>query len=179
MPVLIRDTTFRDLPAIVEIHNDAVANTTAIWDEEPVDLADRTAWFEGRVAAGYPVLTAEVDGRAAGYATYGQWRAKSGYRYSVEHSVYVHRDFYRRGLASALLAELIERARAADVHVLVGFIESQNATSIALHAKFGFVVVGRMPEVGVKFGRWLDLTLMQLTVRSTDRSGGFNLDGGR
>jgi L-amino acid N-acyltransferase YncA len=162
--VHIRDTSAADLPEILDIHNDAVANTTAIWDEEQVDLADRTAWFEGRIAAGYPVLTAEVDGRVAGYASYGQWRVKSGYRHSVEHSVYIHRDFYRRGLASALLSELIERAKAHDIHVLVGFIESENTTSIALHEKFGFVTVGQMPQVGVKFGRWLDLTLMQLTL---------------
>ena len=78
--------------------------------------------------------------------------------------MYIHRDFYRRGLASALLSELIERAKAHDIHVLVGFIESENTTSIALHEKFGFVTVGQMPQVGVKFGRWLDLTLMQLTL---------------
>lgn len=164
MAVHIRDTRTEDLPEILDIHNDAVANTTAIWDEEQVDLADRTAWFLDRTAAGYPVLTAEVDGRVAGYASYGQWRVKSGYRHSVEHSVYIHPDFHRRGLASALLSELIERAVVGNVHVMVGFIESENTTSIALHEKFGFVTVGQMPQVGVKFGRWLDLTLMQRTL---------------
>ncbi|MGA9872240.1 MAG: N-acetyltransferase family protein [Rhodococcus sp. (in: high G+C Gram-positive bacteria)] len=162
--MLIRDSTTEDLPAILDIHNDAIRNTTAIWDETEVGLPERMAWLDGRLRAGYPVLTAVVDGRVAGYASYAQWRPKSSYRLTVEHSVYVSNDFHRRGIASALLTELIVRAKSAGIHALVGVIESRNTTSIALHEKFGFVVVGQMPEVGIKFGRWLDLTLMQLTV---------------
>jgi L-amino acid N-acyltransferase len=162
--VLIRDTTTEDLPAILDIHNDAIRNTTAIWDETEVGLDERMEWLAGRLRAGYPVLTAVVDGEVAGYASYAQWRPKSGYRLTVEHSVYVAGNFQRRGLASALLTELIERARSAGIHALVGVIESRNTTSISLHEKFGFVTVGQMPEVGIKFDRWLDLTLMQLTL---------------
>lgn len=162
--MLIRDTHTEDLPAILEIHNDAIRNTTAIWDETEVGLAERMDWLNGRLRAGYPVLTAVVDGKVAGYASYAQWRPKSGYRFTVEHSVYVSNDFHRRGIASALLTELVARATSAGIHALVGVIESQNTTSIALHEKFGFVTVGQMPEVGIKFGRWLDLTLMQLTL---------------
>ncbi|SNT38270.1 GNAT family N-acetyltransferase [Rhodococcoides kyotonense] len=162
--MLIRDTVTEDLPSILEIHNDAIRNTTAIWDETEVGLDERMEWLDGRLRAGYPVLTAVVDGNVAGYASYSQWRPKSGYRLTMEHSVYVHNGFHRRGIASALLTELIERARGAEVHALVGVIESLNTTSIALHEKFGFVTVGEMPEVGIKFDRWLDLTLMQLTL---------------
>lgn len=162
--MLIRDTTTEDLPAILSIHNDAIRNTTAIWDETEVGLDERMEWLAGRLRAGYPVLTAVVDGEVAGYASYTQWRPKSGYRLTVEHSVYVANNFQRRGLASALLTELIDRARSAGIHVLVGVIESTNTTSISLHEKFGFVTVGQMPEVGTKFDRWLDLTLMQLTL---------------
>lgn len=162
--MLIRDTTTEDLPAILDIHNDAIRNTTAIWDETEVGLDERMQWLNSRLRAGNPVLTAVVDGDVAGYASYTQWRPKSGYRLTVEHSVYVASSFHRRGIASALLTELIERAESAGVHVLVGVIEARNTTSIALHEKLGFVTVGQMPEVGVKFGRWLDLTLMQRTV---------------
>nr|WP_296774666.1 GNAT family N-acetyltransferase [Rhodococcus sp. (in: high G+C Gram-positive bacteria)] len=162
--MLIRDTVTEDLPTILDIHNDAIRNTTAIWDETEVELGERIAWLDGRLSAGYPVLTAEVEGRVAGYASYAQWRPKSGYRLTVEHSVYVSQDFHRRGIATSLLTELIERARTAGIHALIGVIESRNTTSIALHEKFGFVTVGQMPEVGIKFDRWLDLTLMQLTL---------------
>ncbi|WP_077043856.1 GNAT family N-acetyltransferase [Rhodococcus sp. MTM3W5.2] len=162
--MLIRDADHHDLPGILEIHNEAVLNTTAIWDEETVDVEDRREWLEARHRAGYPVLVAESDGRVAGYASYGVWRAKSGYRYTVENSVYVHVDHHRKGIASQLMAALIERARAGSVHVMVASIESGNTTSIALHERFGFRTVAVMPEVGMKFGRWLDMTFMQLTL---------------
>nr|WP_189636519.1 GNAT family N-acetyltransferase [Rhodococcus sp. MTM3W5.2] len=164
MSLLIRDADHHDLPGILEIHNEAVLNTTAIWDEETVDVEDRREWLEARHRAGYPVLVAESDGRVAGYASYGVWRAKSGYRYTVENSVYVHVDHHRKGIASQLMAALIERARAGSVHVMVASIESGNTTSIALHERFGFRTVAVMPEVGMKFGRWLDMTFMQLTL---------------
>ncbi|ORI24010.1 GNAT family N-acetyltransferase [Rhodococcus sp. 1168] len=162
--MLIRDTITEDLPSILAIHNDAIATTTAIWDETEVGLDERITWFDGRLRAGFPVLTAVVDGSIAGYASYGQWRPKSGYRLTVEHSVYVDKAFHRRGIASALLAELIARARTAGIHAMIAGIESGNTTSVALHDKFGFVTVGQLPEVGVKFDRWLDLTLMQLSL---------------
>ncbi|MFI6429680.1 GNAT family N-acetyltransferase [Rhodococcus oryzae] len=162
--MLIRDADHHDLPGILEIHNEAVLNTTAIWDEETVDVEDRREWLEARRRAGYPVLVAESDGRVAGYASYGVWRAKSGYRYTVENSVYVHVDHHRKGIASQLMAALIERAKVGSVHVMVASIESGNTTSIALHERFGFRTVAVMPEVGMKFGRWLDMTFMQLTL---------------
>ncbi|MFF0816067.1 GNAT family N-acetyltransferase [Rhodococcus sp. NPDC003318] len=158
----IRDARDEDLPGILEIHNEAVRNTTAIWDEETVDVADRRAWLVDRQANGFPVLVAVSAGRVAGHASYGVWRAKSGYRYTVENSVYVHPDHHGRGIASALMTELISRARTGRVHVMVASIESGNTVSIALHERFGFQVVGVMPEVGIKFGRWLDMTYMQL-----------------
>lgn len=162
MTIEIRDARDEDLPGILEIHNEAVRNTTAIWDEETVDVADRRAWLDDRRDRGFPVLVAVSGDRIAGFASYGVWRAKSGYRHTVESSVYVHPDHHRKGIASALMTELISRARAARLHVMVASIESGNATSIALHERFGFRIVGVMPEVGVKFGRWLDMTYMQL-----------------
>ncbi|MGW4246878.1 N-acetyltransferase family protein [Nocardia sp. NPDC004722] len=159
--MLIRDARESDLPEILVIHNNAIAETTAIWDTEPADLDERKAWFAGRTGAGHPVLVAEIDGRVAGYASYGQFRPKSGYRFAVENSVYVSDIFQRRGVATALMTALLERAQHSDVHTMIAAIESSNRTSIALHEKFGFAIVGQMAEVGYKFGRWMDLTLMQ------------------
>ncbi len=157
----IRDATTDDLPAILAIHNDAVLNSTAIWTDEPTDLDERRQWFAERTAAGFPVLAAIVDGALAGYATFGPWKTKSGYRHTVENSVYVGESFYRRGIAEALMRALIARAQKSDVHVIVAAIEASNLASVALHRKLEFGVVGQMPEVGIKFGRWLDLVYMQ------------------
>jgi L-amino acid N-acyltransferase YncA len=149
---ILRDATEADLPAILAIYNHAVAETTAIWNEILVDLDNRQAWFEARQARGFPILVAEIDGRIAGYASYGDWRAFDGFRQSVEHSVYVEKDFYGRGLGKALMG----------IHVMVAAIEAGNQGSIALHTRLGFRLVGTHHEVGKKFGRWLDLTMMEL-----------------
>ena len=160
----IRDAMHDDLPAILEIHNDAIRTTTAIWDEHEVDLDDRREWFGARRSAGLPVLVAELDGTVIGFATYGPWRPKTGYRFTVENSVYVHPDHRGRGAANALMPALIEHARAGEVHAIVAGIEAANAGSIALHEKFGFRRVALLPEVGFKFGRWLDLAYLQLSL---------------
>jgi len=116
-----------------------------------------------RQRLGYPVLVA-VDGldHAHGYASFGDFRAFDGYRHTIEHSVYVHQSARRSGIASALMAALIARARALGKHVMVGAIEAGNEASIALHLKMGFEHCGNMKEVGTKFDRWLDLALLQL-----------------
>ena len=161
MTITIRDATGRDLPAILAIYNDAVVNTTAIWNDAVVDLDNRKAWFEARLKLGYPVLVADEDGTALGYASFGDFRAFDGYRFTVENSIYVSGNARRRGAASALLAALIERAQALGKHVMVAGIASENEVSIRLHARHGFVETARMAEVGTKFGRWLDLVFMQ------------------
>lgn len=163
---IIRDATAEDAAGICTIYNDAVRNTTAIWNEQEVDAANRVAWLQARQQqAGYPVLVAVDDASMVlGYASFGDWRAFDGYRHTVEHSVYVHPDARGRGIARLLMRELIERARTLDKHVMVAAIEAGNQPSIALHAQLGFVHVGLMPEVGTKFGRWLDLAWMQLTL---------------
>jgi len=162
--MIIRDAVHDDLPAILEIHNDAIRTTTAIWDEHEVELDDRLGWFDARQAAGLPVLVAELDGSVVGFASYGPWRPKTGYRFTVENSVYIHPDHRGRGAANALMPVLIERAEADDVHSIVAGIEASNAASIALHEKFGFRRVALLPEVGFKFGRWLDLAYLQLSL---------------
>lgn len=164
MSYSLRDARPEDLPDLLAIYNDAVLNTTAIWNETPVDLANRQTWFELRAAQGYPILVAVDDSGVLGYASFGDWRPFEGFRYTVEHSVYVRGDQRGKGLGPVLMEALIERARSGGKHVMVAAIESGNAASIRLHERLGFVVTGQMAQVGVKFGRWLDLTFMQRVV---------------
>jgi phosphinothricin acetyltransferase len=158
---LIRAATEADLPDILAIYNDAVAHSTAIWNETLVDLEDRRGWFEERQRRDFPVLVAEENGRVVGYASFGDFRPFEGYRITCEHSVYVAEDARRRGVGTALVAALIEEARRQGKETMVGAIDAANADSIGLHEKLGFVEVGRLPGVGTKFGRRLDLVLMQ------------------
>jgi len=163
MSLIVRDATPADLPAVLAIYNDAVANTTAIWNDTLVDLANRQAWFDLRADQGYPILVAEnAEGEVVGYSSFGDWRPFDGFRHTVEHSVYVRNDQRGQGIGPRLMTVLIERARACDKHVMVAAIESGNLASIRLHERLGFLTTGQMPQVGTKFGRWLDLTFMQL-----------------
>ncbi|CUX27294.1 N-acyltransferase YncA [compost metagenome] len=162
MTVELRDATVDDLSGIMEIYNDAVLNTTAIWNDVLVDLENRKEWFAARKSRGFPVIVAILDGKVAGYASYGDWRAFDGYRHTREHSVYVHKDARGHGIGKKLMQALIDHAAGNDVHVLIAAIEAENIASIRLHESLGFRVVGRFSEVGTKFGRWLDLTCMEL-----------------
>lgn len=161
--MIIRDAQEEDLPGILAIYNDAVLNTTAIWNETEVDLANRRSWLAERQTADFPVLVVRnAADEVVGYASYGTWRSIEGFRHTVEHSVYVRGDQRGQGLGPLLMRALIDRARAARLHVMVAAIERENAASIRLHERLGFVTTGQMPQVGRKFGRWLDLTFMQL-----------------
>jgi phosphinothricin acetyltransferase len=159
----IRDAVPEDLPVITSIYNDAVQHTTAIWNDKLVDVANRTQWLVDRQKQGYPVLVSvDEAGNVLGYASFGDWRVFDGYRHTVEHSVYVHAGQRGKGLGEALMLALIERARIIGKHVMVAAVESGNRSSIRLHEKLGFGHVGQLPQVGMKFGEWLDLTFLQL-----------------
>lgn len=158
----IRFATKEDCAAIAAIYNHAVVHTAAIWNDKTVDTDNRIAWFEARTLAGYPVLVSEENGVVTGYASFGDWRAFDGFRHTVEHSVYVHPDHQGKGVGRVLMKALIIEARTIGKHVMVAGIEAQNHASIHLHETLGFVTTGQMPQVGTKFGRWLDLTFMQL-----------------
>ncbi|MBT1680082.1 GNAT family N-acetyltransferase [Curtobacterium aurantiacum] len=160
--VVIRDCTPADLDVVHALHVDAVLHSTAIWQETPHPRAYFDGWLAERQGDGFPVVVAEVDGVVAGYATYSQWRPHQGYRLTVEHSVYVVEAFRGRGIATTLMAELVMRATAEGRHVMMAGICSTNAGSIALHERLGFTTVAVVPEVGRKFDRWLDLTMMRL-----------------
>lgn len=162
--VSVRSATIEDIPAILSIYNDAVRHTTAIWIDEEADFDNRRDWFMERRVAGFPVLVATDGDEILGYATYGPFRPHEGYRHTVENSVYVRADRRGRGIGAMLLASLIEAARSEGRHVIVAAIEAGNEVSLILHARFGFRETARMPEVGRKFGRWLDLVMMQLII---------------
>ena len=151
--------------AILAILNDAIVNSTALYDYKPRTPESMAAWFQAKRAGRYPVIGAvDDDGRLLGFASYGPFRAFPAYKYTVENSVYVHKDHRGRGLGEALLRQLVDAATLQEVHVIVGGIDIANAGSIALHEKLGFVHAGTIRQAGFKFGRWLDLGFWQLTL---------------
>ncbi len=160
--MLIRDARPQDVEVLTEIYNHEVATGTALWNVKPTTVDQRAAFVAQRTEAGLPILIADIDGQVAGYASYGPFRPQDGFYQTMEHSVYLRPDFQGRGIGPALMLALIERAKQAGVHVLVAAVDGANAGSIRLHERLGFVEVGRMPQAGQKFGRWLDLVLLQL-----------------
>jgi phosphinothricin acetyltransferase len=143
------------LPEILGIYNEVIRNTTAVYSDHEVTLANREAWFDARVERGFPVLVAsDPSGGVLGFASFGDFRAWPCYRYSVEHSVHVRADSRGRGVGRALVTALLDRAAGMKMHVMIGGIDADNATSLALHDSLGF-------KVGYKFGRWLDLKFLQ------------------
>lgn len=160
---MVRDASPEDRPAIVAIYNEAIERSTATFDLEPVTVEQRQDWFS-QFGEGWPLLVCEREGEIAGYAYYVPYRTKPAYSRTVEVTVYVHAAHRQEGVGRALYRELIDRARARSIHVLVAVIADRNAASEALHRAFGFVAVGRLREVGWKFGRWVDTDFWQLTL---------------
>lgn len=157
----VRDATEADLGCILEITNEAIAHTTAIWSLTPATLETRRAWFRERTARGFPILVAAQDGGVLGFGSFGDFRPWEGYLHTVEHSVYVQPEAQGRGIGTALLVALVARAGTLGKHAMVAGIEGNNAASLALHRRAGFEESGRLRQVGRKFDRWLDLVFMQ------------------
>lgn len=152
---------------ILNIFNEAIANSTAIYDYKPRTLEMILGWFEAKERGGYPVIGVEsAGGELLGFASYGPFRAWPAYKYTVEHSVYVDARHRGKGAGRLLLERLIELARERDLHVLVGGIDAANVASIALHEKLGFSHCGTVRQAGFKFGRWLDLAFYQLILNT-------------
>ncbi len=150
---------------ILEIFNDAILNSTALYDYKPWTMNTMRLWFETKRQHNFPVIGLLNDsGTLMGFASYGQFRIRPAYKYTIENSLYVHRNFRGQGLGKILLTQLIENAKAQQYHCIVGVIDAENAVSIGLHEKFGFKNVGTFKEVGYKFGKWLDATFMQLNL---------------
>ena len=159
---LIECTHARHRLAILEILNEAIANSTALYDYVAREPASMDAWFLAKDAGAYPVIGAEdAAGNLLGFASYGTFRAWPAYKYTVEHSVYVHKDHRRTGVGNALLQQLVQRAITQQYHVLIGGIDADNRASIQLHEKLGFQLAGTIQQAGFKFGRWRDLAFYQ------------------
>jgi L-amino acid N-acyltransferase len=168
--VIVRDAVAGDMPAIRDLYNSLIPTTTVAWTDTPQTLRERQAWFVRQVRDGFPVLVAQAGGDVVGFTAYGSFRGAGiwpGYRHTVEHTIHVGRPHWGAGIGRALLEALIDRARLAGVHAIVGAIDGDNVASIRFHERLGFTVVAMMPEVGRKFDRWLDLVLVQRIVATS------------
>lgn len=161
MQIIIRDYQKEDCSAILEIINDAILNSTALYDYNVRSLTSQEAIFEEKLQKGFPVLVAEQNARIVGFGYYSEFRFREAYKFTAEHSVYAHKDHIGKGIGKALLTELIERASQQKLHTLIGVIDSENTNSIDFHKKFGFEEVGFIKESGYKFDRWLHSVFMQ------------------
>ena len=162
--ISIRLATEDDLPGMLEIYNDIILNTTAVYEYEPHTLEMRRQWFLTKQEQRFPVFLAEEDGNLAGFSSIGPFRAWAAYKYSVENSIYVKSGLRGKGIGRLLLAPLIGAARNLKMHTIIAGIEATNEASIKLHESFGFNEVAHFNEVGWKFERWLDLKFLQLLI---------------
>ncbi len=158
---MIRPAEKKDIPGILAIYNDAILHTTAIYDYTPHTLEQRTAWFEAHQKGGWPVFVWEENGCIAGFAAYGSFRDWPAYKYTIEHSIYVHPDYRRRGIARKLMEKLLAAAEEEGYATMVAGIDSANEGSIRLHEQLGFKNAGTIRKAGFKFGHWLDLVFYQ------------------
>lgn len=165
MNVSIRKALRSDVLEILNIVNYSILHTTSNYNYEIQSIETQLSWFEEKQSKGYPVVVADLNGQTIGFGTYGMFREKIGYQFTVEHSVYVAPQFIGNGIGRLLLTELIQLAKKQGVHVMIGGIDAANAGSIAFHKKLGFVENGILKEVGFKFGKWLDLLFMQLILK--------------
>jgi len=159
--MVIRPSIRADLESITQIYNDILLHSTAIYRDVPFTLADRTEWWESQRSRGYPVLVAEVEGAIGGFATLSDFRTWPGYRFTVEGTIHLGKEARRKGTGTALLKELIASARSLGKHMLIAGVDSDNAASLQFLEKNGFVRAAHLREVGYKFGRFLDLVLLQ------------------
>lgn len=158
---MIREAVLEDLPATLAIYNDAILHSTAVYTYDVQTLDERKAWFDAKHQAQEPIFVFEYEGKAVGFATYGQFRNWPAYLYSIEHSIYVDQSNRGKGIASQLLQHLIDDARSKNYRTIVAGIDASNNSSIQLHKKFNFKHAGTITNVGYKFNQWLDLAFYQ------------------
>ena len=167
--VIIREALETDLPELLSIYNDIILHTTAVYDYEPHTLAMRKQWFDTKKQQGFPVFVAIAEEKIVGFSSIGPFRAWAAYQYSVENSIYVAAGQRGKGIGKLLLEPLIKAAAELDLHTIIAGIDATNEVSIKLHRSLGFKEVANFKQVGYKFGRWLDLTFMQLLLETPEK----------
>jgi L-amino acid N-acyltransferase len=169
MPYTIKLLDRSNSNQILEIFNDAIMNSTALYDYKPRTMEMMEQWFAVKEKGNYPVVGVvdEFDALLA-FGSYGIFRDRPAYKYTVEQSLYVHKDHRGKGLGSIIIKELISHAERQNYHCIIGGIDSTNAVSIGLHKKFGFVLSGRIIHAGFKFNQWLDLEFYQLILKTPE-----------
>jgi phosphinothricin acetyltransferase len=158
--VILRDASVSDLTAINDIFNHYVRNCTCAWSDEPTTLQERAEWFDSHGST-HPILVAQIGGEVVGWGSLSPFHHRSGYRFTVEDSLYIRPDSQGQGIGRMLLAELIRRAKALGYHSVMAMISADQGPSLALHAKFDFLDRGTLHEAGFKFQQWLDVVYMQ------------------
>ncbi|APV44807.1 phosphinothricin acetyltransferase [Dehalogenimonas formicexedens] len=159
--VSIRLAKTDDLQAINEIYNHYVLASTCTYQEKTETIEARKKWFEHHAPETYPVVVAEQAGAVVGWGSLSPYHTRYAYRFTVENSVYIHHEYLRQGIGTAILKDLIDRARKIGYHAIIAAIDGSQASSIDLHRKFGFTEVGHFHEVGFKFGTWLDVVYLE------------------
>jgi phosphinothricin acetyltransferase len=164
--VAVRNANENDVHALLEIYNEIIVNTTAVYQYVPQTLQMRKEWFDLKQQHGFPVFVAEENNEILGFSTIGPFRQWQAYKYSVENSVYVACDKRGKGIGKILMQPIIDAATQMDMHTIIAGIDATNEVSIQLHKKFGFQEVAHVKQVGYKFNKWLDLKFLQLILQT-------------
>ena len=164
MQLELRPYIVTDCAAVLEIINYNIINSTALYDYHPRTLAQQEAIFDDKLQKDFPILVAVLENKIVGFGYYSEFRLREAYRFTVEHSVYVHPDFQGLKIGHQLLEALIETAKNQKLHTMIAVIDSENQGSVKFHEKYGFKTVGIIKESGYKFDRWLDSVFMQLII---------------
>lgn len=162
MEIKIRPFTFDDTQAILEIINYYILNTANVYDYDARSFEYQQKLLEEKAEKKFPFIVAEIENQIVGYGTYGDFRFKKGYQFTVEHSIYIHPSFQGKGIGKLLLDELIQIAKSQKVHTMVAVIDSENQVSVDMHIKKGFQKIGTINEVAYKFDKWLHTVLLQI-----------------
>jgi len=158
---MIREATKQDLLVVLDITNEAILNSTAIYEEEPWKETKVQNWYKQKINAGYPVFVYEELGQVMGFSTYCEFRARMGYRFTVEHTVYVHKGHRGKEIGAKLMEHLIGFAERKGFKQMIGVVDAANQKSIDFHLKLGFEKNGYLKKVGFKSGKWLDVVILQ------------------
>ncbi|MBY0486902.1 MAG: GNAT family N-acetyltransferase [Flavobacteriaceae bacterium] len=161
MEIKIRPYQIEDTQAILEIINYNILNSTALYDYEPRTLANQIAIFDDKLKKGFPIIVATENEIVVGFGYYSEFRFREAYKFTVEHSVYAHPNHIGKGIGKLILENLIDLAKAQNLHTMIGVIDAENQSSIDFHKKFGFEIAGTIKDSGFKFDRWLHSVFVQ------------------